>query len=383
MRPDRDAAWLPKSFLSMSDRPIHLPLPTWTSILAQRIDELRGDRAINVGPLTECFNQTALLQVMVGDNEAARMICMAQLQWIARLSRTLNKEDTLAFALQPWVNLGRLHRLEQATDRSLEYFSLAVAFTERREVKLGPCTVQASAWESIVRVYDLVPLFLWTVFIVDSYKAYAASRDFCGATQLLASQKSVVPSKFGSLISEADVLRLLAEGRFEEALTVASCTDTATVQEATAFLVYEMACHIGRNDLRQATAYGMALNSLCASEAFATLPAIGRINLLTQIGILHESVGDEGSAAIAYIRGFELAAGCNDTKSVMHLGRRLSERLEFDAERWQAHYEQACATSGYVERARNTWAAQAGPNGKDPGVHDLYKLAMSCLQNAQ
>ena len=370
MRVESDASWIPTTFLSLCDRPVHLPLPLWSSTLAQRMQELQADPESNVGALTECCNQAALLQVLSGKSDAAHAICLAQLEWIARLHARLARNDVLAFALQPWVNLGRLHRRSPDAGQSLKHFSLAVAYRERRDVALGPCLVSGADWDQIVCVDDVLPRFLWTVYIVDSFKTLAVHGDFGRARDLLAHQRPLLPGDLTALADEADILRLLAEGRFAEVGVMSSQSPTASVQEGIAFLEYEMAAYIGTRSLEQATELGEALNSLCSSGGFKTIPVIGQINLLSQLGNMHHALRDTRSTRHIFEQGLAVAIQCNDTRSRAYFERRLSEPAPADAE--------SLHTGDPAAKSRPRIPPDTGENH----VADLSRLVLAFLNSA-
>lgn len=376
--------WVPTTFLSINSRPVFRPVPVWAERLAEQLAVL-GAEATDPGGLSECFNQSALLQTIVGDNEAARSICWGQIDWAVRLSDRRGDRGLLAYALQPWVNLGRLDVRQRQLAQALDHFSLAVSYAQRRALRLGPCTITGSDWDAIAHLGDddwsrssagSLPRFLWTVFVVDSYRAYTAMRDPRGAERLLRSQRQSAPIEIANLIDEADVLRLLAQGCFDQAAAICSQVESATAQETFAYLEYQMACDIGRQALDSASALGLTLGVLCRSAAFAEISAVGRITLLTQLGHMLEVIGQEASAATAYSLALEVADSCCDERSIVMLTALLAQSRGTDgAGRLGRH---AAPASSFRDAPAGSGATALHPHA--PEARRLCSLVLAVLR---
>lgn len=136
----------------------HLRLPRrdlgeWGAEVAAQIESLPGpsSRGLSTPELAHvvaCGNVTALLQSYVGDVRGAAATLHRVLGWLARTAGTRPPRGAdpsrAALALQPWVNLGRLHCLAGRFERALAHLAVVPAFLRDRAVVLGPVCIDAS-----------------------------------------------------------------------------------------------------------------------------------------------------------------------------------------------------------------------------------------------
>src|SRR5262249_31470723 len=142
--------------------------------------------------LAACMNLGALIEVLRGNRPNAQWICDAQLRWVARLAARSASASVLELALQPWVNYGRLLRLEGDYSAALRHFALAPAQRNKEPVALGPCYISREAWDHIVKADLTVPNFLWNVYVLESLKTYFMQMDFTSALMFIADQRHAV-----------------------------------------------------------------------------------------------------------------------------------------------------------------------------------------------
>lgn len=93
--------------------------------------------------LTFCANNASLVLAHAGDRAGARAVCDAQIAWVARAGE--QNPDLRIYAVQPWLNLGRLRLLEGDRAGALEHFT---AIDPRPAlVRFGELEVPDGAWE--------------------------------------------------------------------------------------------------------------------------------------------------------------------------------------------------------------------------------------------
>jgi hypothetical protein len=322
--------WIPSTFLSITTRPAFPPLALWAHRLANTVEELQGPeaQAADLGALSECFNQTALVLTLSGDHEGALAVCEAQIAWADRLSHRHRDRGLLAYTLQPWINMGRLHLRGGRVAQSLRHFALAEAFAGRRTIELGSAVIDEPAWEAIVCHAGQIPQVLWTVYVVDSFKAYVSIQDLDALDALLSAARSSAPAELAPIVAEADVLRLFAQRRFDDAASVCSACRATTTQATFAFLEHDMACAIGRDWMQAARASGTTIEMLCRTDAFASIPPVGQIALLTQLDCMLAATGMVELARTSRLRAARIAHECGDDRSTKRLRGTLDDQAD-------------------------------------------------------
>src|ERR1043165_7518960 len=94
--------------LSLGDRPVLRDLARWCDLLLSdlRAPASTGDLMV----VSTALKQYALIEALRGHGERAEAACPAQIRWAVRTAGAMGDRRLLAHAMQPWVNLGRLHR---------------------------------------------------------------------------------------------------------------------------------------------------------------------------------------------------------------------------------------------------------------------------------
>src|SRR5687768_4628340 len=102
------------AILVPQDRIPRRPLEPWGAELARRLDGVRRTARRThalASELAGIGNQAALIAASRADIDLAWRLTARQLWWHGRQARRSRNPSVTAWALQPWVNLGRLESL--------------------------------------------------------------------------------------------------------------------------------------------------------------------------------------------------------------------------------------------------------------------------------
>ncbi|EYF03094.1 hypothetical protein [Chondromyces apiculatus] len=165
------------------------------------------------------MNNAALIEVYRGDLRSAHRLCQMQLRWAARSEARYGGTTAGVLAVQPWINLGRLKRLEKDVEGALAHFSLVVATLDGAPVRLGPLHLDAEAWQEVVRHRSLLGM-LKAVYLIDSVKTFLGARDEGAALGFLRQARERLGGPPSVLLNELELLVLSRAGRLDEAASV-------------------------------------------------------------------------------------------------------------------------------------------------------------------
>jgi tetratricopeptide (TPR) repeat protein len=162
-----------QDILTPQDRPVRLPLPLWAAARLNEFGLLRQqspyDKPETCGAIVDCFNEAALIEVYYGRLDMAATLCHAAMRWVAGLVDATGSAFCYRFAFQPYVNLGRLDRIEKRWQESLDKFQVVEEAVKGRPVRFGPIAVDRTSLESIAAKFP-DPAVLRNIFILDTLK---------------------------------------------------------------------------------------------------------------------------------------------------------------------------------------------------------------------
>lgn len=110
--------------LSVTEQVARRPLDAWAR-------ELAGDMAAALAEtdvvgrartVTGCGNAASLVLAHAGRLDDAERVVRAQVAWLQRGADRTGRGALLALAVQPWINLGRLHALRGRADAALRHY---------------------------------------------------------------------------------------------------------------------------------------------------------------------------------------------------------------------------------------------------------------------
>lgn len=130
------------------------------------------------GELGFIGNNAGLVAVHRGDGASAWRIVERQVWWQGRLARRSGDTAVTAFALHPWVNLGRLEALSSHLKASLARFAALSSYLVAGRLEMGCMCVAGSDWGTVSRSRDEFIQFLNAVHVTESLKAMLLNRRF-------------------------------------------------------------------------------------------------------------------------------------------------------------------------------------------------------------
>jgi tetratricopeptide (TPR) repeat protein len=168
-----NADFMVQEILTPQDRPIRLRLAEWASLrlrdLARLQKQTRYDQPDICGAIVDCYNEAALIEVYYGRLDYAAELCNAAMKWVADVVRASGNSACYRFAVQPYVNLGRLDRIGKRWQESLQKFQVAEQVSLGNPVSFGPITIDR---ESLGKMEQCFPdtTILQNIFILDTLK---------------------------------------------------------------------------------------------------------------------------------------------------------------------------------------------------------------------
>jgi hypothetical protein len=214
----RTGALIACDTLLETERTTRPPLRLWArdSLDALRATAARGSASWS--GIASSMNVAALIEVYRGDRAGAKALCETQLRWIDNLAKSHGMTAVGELALQPWINLGRLQRIEGDFRGSLARFTLFIDQAAERDMHLGPIWIDAGMFRQIAEREPVVRRFLENVYVVDSCKTYFAAKDYEGLLAFTRRCRSIGASGTLPYLEEAEAIALAWLGRHGDAL---------------------------------------------------------------------------------------------------------------------------------------------------------------------
>lgn len=270
-------------------------------------------------------NLAALVEASRGELAGARALCRAQLRWLARLlSAGAAREEVLPLAVQPWINLGRLLRIEGRTADSLTHFRLARHCAERRPLTAGPWRVDESDYAAILDPDPSIVATLWNIYILDSLKSYFRAGELGAALRLVRRQGAADADGSGAFLAEAEVICHLRTASYGRAADLAGAwAERGDVLTALVFELYGTVATARAGSLAPARTQAQTLLALTAHDLPDPPPAGTMLRYLHALGQVCEELGDNRTAYNCYRRGLEIAVSADDEPGQAGFLRRM------------------------------------------------------------
>lgn len=197
---------IPTDTLGEGGRVNRPPLRNWAAMLLERLVP-PGPGLVDWQQIEGCMNNAGLIEVYRGDFRSAEEVCKLQLRWAGRLAEKHGVAQVGEFALQPWINLGRLRRMEGDHEAALSHFALAVDVLAGKPIYLGTLTVDAEAWQANEHSGTWIDV-LKNVYIVDSVKTYLGAKNLSGAEAFLRRARALIGDEQNLLLDEMELIVL-------------------------------------------------------------------------------------------------------------------------------------------------------------------------------
>jgi len=157
------------------------PLRPWAERLVDALET--GRRTIRnvrwmASELGSRGNQAGLVAAHRGEMEAAWRLTERQLWWHGRMARRSSDPFVTGYAIQPWVNLGRLESLAGRWREALARFAGLATYDVADRLELGCVRVGGKAWSALTPSREKFLQFLEAVYVSDSLKTMLLNRRF-------------------------------------------------------------------------------------------------------------------------------------------------------------------------------------------------------------
>lgn len=306
-----------RDFLRHHERLLRPALDTWALELHQELDGLNVKSATDPSQLdaiSACMNKASFVVASTGHLASALHMCESQLTWVAQRSQACSDAGILNHAIQPWINIGRLHALRGDRKSALPHFRLAERFSHQEPAVLGPCHLTADTWPAVIEAAPEVPHVLWNVYTLETIKGCLRVGDPAGALATISYLRRVVPARWHRFINEGEVLGLLHHGKAEQAVARAICADPGSAYDEAAFRLHEITGMILLGHSLQALrrAVGLVAFLTQVQPQPHSKDATTLLRQLKQLSLLMEALDEPRYALAANLRGLEICADHDD-----------------------------------------------------------------------
>lgn len=169
------------TLLTPDDRIARLPLLSWAEHLVNVIQHIsisaRTTRTL-AERLTSVANNAALIAAMRGDMLTAWTSTERHILWIGRLARRSRAAHVASYAVQPWINLGRIEALTGRWREALARCSTLWVSGLAGQLQLGALRLKDSQWSGIGPSREHCLNFLQQIYVADSLKTMLLNRQF-------------------------------------------------------------------------------------------------------------------------------------------------------------------------------------------------------------
>lgn len=367
---------LVRDFLLIQDRPVNVPLQEWAARLLRTLPTLLEDRLCNSARIAMCLNQAALIEALRGNTVNAEAICDAHLGWVEKLA---SKHDCRIYhlAIQPWVNKGRLRRLEKKLDHALRHFSLIRDCMIERSLHLGPCTITPVTWRRIIEDNPAILTTLWNIYVVDSLNSYFTCQDFEGALNFVRCERDNALYPETELLLEGELIGLINTHMYEQAHALSSSYSSGRVEHSVVFMLYEGLSLFGLRNIVRARVLARELAAFAGATNFDCFSHSTTLRYVYLLASLLEELGEKQDSAAAYERGYRLASGVDDQPFCIRYGNAMARLCGIeDRTLWQRRRANTLGKCYYAGVLR---AEGIDVQPASPGVFDDL---LECISSA-
>jgi|RhiMethySRZTD1v2_1073278.scaffolds.fasta_scaffold477237_2 tetratricopeptide (TPR) repeat protein len=318
--------FIPNDFLLLEDRLIRPPLQEWARWIRSGLEEELARKERDFCRVASLLNLAALVETSCGNLANGRAICEAELSWLSELvAQGYRRAEISGLAFQPWINIGRLLRLEGRIDEALQYFAIVMSRPVDLPLFLGPYSITGEDWEQLVSPEVLGKL--WNIYIVDSLKSYFRARQFVSALRFIARLRELPVGSSANLVLEGEVLSHAGLGDYERAYALAKSSGDQEPLGILVFILYEASCSVALNELERGDSLARDLSSFITLGGLDSLPLPTTLQFLKALGALFEELGQRVNSAFIYDRGYQLAMDSGDQPFQIYFLRSKSRQL--------------------------------------------------------
>lgn len=219
------SATISTALLLPHERIARAPLATWAERLVTGLSEslatTRTPRRL-ASDVAWISNNAALIAAHQGAENVAWALCEGQIRWQCRLARRSRDAAIRSHAVQPYVNLSRLEALAGRWQEALARLERLNGYEASGRLDLGTVQIRGMEWEGTGSSQAEFERFLKIVYVVDSFKALLANRQFAQIHEFSTQLGHDSPSGLVRFADEASVVAACKLGEFDRAEAIAA-----------------------------------------------------------------------------------------------------------------------------------------------------------------
>lgn len=209
-----------QEILTPQDRPIRLCLQDWAMLKLRdfaRLKKMSYEQPEICGDIVDCYNEAALIEVYYGRVDYAANLCNAAMKWIADVVRSSGNSACYRFAVQPYVNLGRLDRIARRWQESLQKFKVAQQVSVGNPVTFGPISIDRNSLQKMTQGFADQTV-LQNIFILDTLKTLLKATWYRKVLNYFPDWENFPVLVHRDFICESFLVALAGLGEYDQAL---------------------------------------------------------------------------------------------------------------------------------------------------------------------
>ena len=339
-----------RTLLTLLDRPVRTPLPERAYELMVSLTNLSESRDIEPMRTAVILNQTALLATHLGRWTEAKRICQLHMAWAAELATRNACNADLLFAIQPYINEGRLLGARGAIEPALERFRLYLSAADAQTVMLGPGRLMSETWGRIVEREPECVDVLSRIYISDSLKTLLLAGDYDGGLRFSAfvHSKNISVGDPDALL-EGRLACLAGLERYSEMLRLVRSANESQPWPSLVFAAYEAIAEIHEGNERTGIGILEDVRRILISGVVdhVALPALTDFVVLVG-GELGTRVAMRDVQHLYEKTYWQAVKGCDEVSQSVLLERLVGLSDDPQEGFWRSKLEQLADQSWYV-----------------------------------
>ena len=215
---------------------VHYPLCDWISSLVQKLTAFSSSLDGELENLLGLLNQASLIESFLGNYEKAYRLCEHHITLICA-NDSLRREHWVS-AIQQWVNVGRLHRIQGDYDLAVNHFKETYTLLNRGYFQFKNFTIEPSDWKCIIDVQPDFDFFLWTVYVVECSTAFLESNRFFELSNFIRDTERRAPDWLSNLLLEGKILTDERLFRYDDVCDLVKLTQGVSILNKIVFRIH-------------------------------------------------------------------------------------------------------------------------------------------------
>ncbi|HEX8695753.1 MAG TPA: hypothetical protein VF746_25280 [Longimicrobium sp.] len=221
LTPNSHAAALPGvRLLTVNEQPARRPLGAWAEDLSGSLATALAEPDVigRARTVTGCGNNASLILAHAGRLDDAERVVRAQVAWLQAGADRTGEGALLALALQPWINLGRLHALRGHAAAALRHYAEVRACRMDAPVSLAGRAIIPAHWKAAGWEPAGLERFARTAWAIDGLRVLLAAGRWAEVREMADGDAERGAGGAAAFLREARWIALGREGRVDVAL---------------------------------------------------------------------------------------------------------------------------------------------------------------------